>query len=422
MVDVEEAELLKLQQQFLDSNAKPAAKAVRHPSRFKQTRQAALDPDERFQLDLNATPRTSRSSNGLLKDIVERDPNTQGNEFVSNGGPSVRKLDWRTRGHQVKTDKVNTEDNMSSDIAAENAAKLNTMSADDLIAEREELLNSLTPEQLQLLQRKYKRDMNRQKRDLEPDEPIGPVFESYEAPIPKVSTTNEIDTTEASVMIQSDISHADSPQHELRDLGTKVPDSSQTSVEAAIHFPTQSFPEPDPNSETFFQDLKQKYFPNLDYDPASMKWMLPPSVAEDLLTYHESAEDVTPVQIRFDFQGNFVTPRDSRSIDKTLGLHHHAEAPLAAGYTIPELAHLARSTHASQACMAIQTIGRIMYKIGKAFYGAASPVLRQLVEDTKVEQTLLDRARDRHLSISSYATEALWQANLGRQDNVVQSA
>ena len=35
-----------------------------------------------------------------------------------------------------------------------------------------------------------------------------------------------------------------------------------------------------------------------------------------------------------------------------------------AGYTLGELAHLARSTLAGQRCLSIQTLGRILHKLG----------------------------------------------------------
>lgn len=51
------------------------------------------------------------------------------------------------------------------------------------------------------------------------------------------------------------------------------------------------------------------------------------------------------------------------------GLHHHADAPEAAGYTIPELARLARSSFPAQRCIAFQTLGRILYRLGAGHYG-----------------------------------------------------
>lgn len=52
-----------------------------------------------------------------------------------------------------------------------------------------------------------------------------------------------------------------------------------------------------------------------------------------------------------------------------MGLHHHGEDPHAAGYTIPELAILARSTFPAQRCIAWQVVGRILFRLGRAEFG-----------------------------------------------------
>ncbi|KAG7150343.1 RNA polymerase II-associated protein rba50 like [Verticillium longisporum] len=64
-----------------------------------------------------------------------------------------------------------------------------------------------------------------------------------------------------------------------------------------------------------------------------------------------------------------LPPRLSRQIPVSKGLHHHGQAPEAAGYTIEELSILARSAVAAQRCIAFQTIGRIFYRLGKGEWG-----------------------------------------------------
>jgi hypothetical protein len=56
-------------------------------------------------------------------------------------------------------------------------------------------------------------------------------------------------------------------------------------------------------------------------------------------------------------------------ISGTKGLHHHGEAPEAAGYTVPELARLARSAFPAQRCVAFQTLGRLLYRLGRGEWG-----------------------------------------------------
>ncbi|KAA8622644.1 RPAP1-C multi-domain protein [Pyrenophora tritici-repentis] len=175
--------------------------------------------------------------------------------------------------------------------------------------------------------------------------------------------------------------------------------------------------------------------------------------------YHPSQTALNPAELRFDFSGNLLPPSVARSIPTDRGLHHHAEAPEAAGYTIPELAVTARSKVASQRCIAYQTLGRILYRLGKGQYGAESPKkntdgpvriaknpdvqdddeegewveddvgaaisegLWQCVKEGRVIETLTEEANKErgHLTARTYAQEALWnwQRGGGRKTNAV---
>jgi hypothetical protein len=133
-----------------------------------------------------------------------------------------------------------------------------------------------------------------------------------------------------------------------------------------------------------------------------------------------------------------------------MGLHHHAEAPEAAGYTIPELAVTARSKVAAQRCMAYQTLGRILYRLGQGEFGiekgvqttdgparvarnpeagegsdeeedeedVGSAMARGLwtcVDEGKVIETLTEEANKTqgHLTARTFAQEALWNWRRG---------
>lgn len=68
---------------------------------------------------------------------------------------------------------------------------------------------------------------------------------------------------------------------------------------------------------------------------------------------------------RFDFNGERISSSDMEdqpSIPAHSGLFHHGDEPDAAGYTMGELIHLARSTVASQRAMALTTIAKILRK------------------------------------------------------------
>ena len=136
-----------------------------------------------------------------------------------------------------------------------------------------------------------------------------------------------------------------------------------------VHFikPEERAEEPEPtlslDDPDFENKLHDKYFPDLPRDVEKLKWMrqLPETEPADTVI-----EDVS--QCRFDFDGNLVPP--TREIKSTThsALHHHADDPQLAGYTIPELQRLSRSTFAAQRAIALQTLGRILFKLGKQSY------------------------------------------------------
>lgn len=461
--NMNERELLALQDQFLSSNMTPAA-TVKKSSKFKLQAQAHKSTGQSFQLDFegqqnaNTTPRDSVSQ-GFIKDIIERNTE-QSARFLppipmDKDGPRVQKLDWRNKLRPPSASSSYEKHSISdlkSQIDEENRRKVDGMSLSQLEAEKAELLRTLDPEVLRSLLRRS--EQRQAPQAVFSEQELGPQFTSEAvAEIPEVKSTTvdqamnqgvrdrQAPPRETAKAINMDGSSsfqisADADSIENKQLSKKETIDAPAhhgkgkkfvhldeEIGSQIHFPSDPLVQSlDPSSATFLEDLKTKYYPNLDYNPSSLQWMQPPTEVVDQSDYHITSESLMPAQLRFDFQANFLTPKMSRAIDTQIGLHHHADAPSAAGYTIPELAHLCRSTYPSQACMAIQTIGRVMFKIGQSFYGLdVSRRLRTLVEKSKVEVTLLERARDRHMGISSYATEALWQANLGREGHVVHS-
>jgi RNA polymerase II-associated protein 1 len=115
-----------------------------------------------------------------------------------------------------------------------------------------------------------------------------------------------------------------------------------------------------------------------------------------------------------------------RLIPVTAGLHHHGVAPEAAGYTIPELGMLARSAVPAQRCVAFQTLGRILYRLGRGEWGSGlvgkedteedgadmASLLWECVQETRVLDSLTEAAMVSdgvgHRGSKVYATEALW--------------
>ena len=184
-----------------------------------------------------------------------------------------------------------------------------------------------------------------------------------------------------------------------------------------IHFPRPSkAPELDPSDPDFLSALHSTYFPTLPADPSATSWMTSlDAKAEEESAYSIRNETFPPSAVRFDFQGHLLPPLLSSQIPTTKGLHHHANAPFSAGYTISELAHLARSSYPAQRCAAYQTIGRILYRLGRGDFGPEGEDLCeglwQLMDQGKAVDQLVEAAADEHKgnkSVWATATDAVW--------------
>ncbi|KAJ8102061.1 RPAP1-like protein [Lipomyces tetrasporus] len=185
------------------------------------------------------------------------------------------------------------------------------------------------------------------------------------------------------------------------------------SREYSTHFPSPISTELDPDAPNFLELLHKKYFPDLPVEPSRLAWMKPVTDEEDNSSpYNPQQESVSPADIRFDFHGDIIPPSKSASLSTTLGLHHHSDSPGYAGYTIPELSHLCRSAVPAQRAIAVQVIGRILYKLGINHYGEyVGDALWDIVEHTRVVESLYEAAdekKTRHVGLQTCAVEALW--------------
>ncbi|KAF3908072.1 hypothetical protein ABW21_db0204639 [Orbilia brochopaga] len=248
---------------------------------------------------------------------------------------------------------ITAHDDISS-IRAENARTVAGMSAAQVAHERQELVDSLSPELLQMFLKRASLD--------EPVETSRPVT------LPSHIPTSTSKSTSTSTSQDTSTSTSTATPTNLAEIQDALPPP------VSIHFPAppnpteDSDPDPDPSSPTFLSHLHKKYFPTLPTDPQKLAWMHPPTANDSADTYSPSLSAILPSAIRFDFRGRLLPPRKAREVPGHLGLHHHADAPLSAGYTVPELAHLARSSFPAQRCMAFQTLGRILYRLGSGAY------------------------------------------------------
>ncbi|KAF7575257.1 RPAP1-C multi-domain protein [Pyrenophora tritici-repentis] len=337
-------------------------------------------------------------------------------------------------------------------IDEENRRTLAAMSDAEIEQERQDLLSSLNPVLLQKLLLRSNIDDGSNERDWDsvPPEPVP----AAEVPPPVTDQAELEPQTKAPIVPSIPTNH---PEAEATTTSPSVPDEQPTD---SIHFPQPPQPPSlDPGDPAFLKTLHEKYFPLLPYDPSTLSWMEPIDPSDTKSPYHPSQTALNPAELRFDFSGNLLPPSVARSIPTDRGLHHHAEAPEAAGYTIPELAVTARSKVASQRCIAYQTLGRILYRLGKGQYGAESPKkntdgpvriaknpdvqdddeegewveddvgaaisegLWQCVKEGRVIETLTEEANKErgHLTARTYAQEALWnwQRGGGRKTNAV---
>ncbi|KAF2144452.1 uncharacterized protein K452DRAFT_194332, partial [Aplosporella prunicola CBS 121167] len=336
-------------------------------------------------------------------------------------------------------------------IDAENNERLAAMSPEEIEQERQELFSGLNPALIERLLKRANLDHGSNETSFETsfptttDPPQKAETEDNETKPPKPKKTvafaePEEPSTEPSPTAPKDAPDADTPPS----LADQLPPAP------SVHWPRPpSLPDLDPSSPNFLADLHDKYFPELDADPSTLAWAAPlptpNSTADRQSPYHPSLRALAASDLRFAFSGALIPPSAARDLPVTLGLHHHGEAPEAAGYTIPELALLARSKVPAQRCMAYQTLGRILFRLGRGEFGVEGTIevegpdaieeghaervaaaaegdaaelargLWDCVEANRVVDTLSEEVNriNGHLTAKAFAEEALWNWRKG---------
>jgi hypothetical protein len=348
-------------------------------------------------------------------------------------------------------------------IDEENKRRLDAMTEEEIEEERRELMANLSPAMIQrLLMRSNMDDGSNEQQHWPEDAPtasqsLPSTQHISEEPTPEDSgaekSTTKVPPAKKVSFAEEDVEDDAAKQP----TGTPQPTSSEnqphTHAEGAtgsLHFPaTPQPPDLDPNDPDFLKNMHAKYFPSLPYNPSALSWMTPIDPSDKSSPYHPSQTALNASELRFDFKGTLLAPSIAREIPSDRGLHHHADAPEAAGYTIPELAVTARSAVPAQRCMAYQTLGRILYRLGQGEYGVEKPRqetdgpvrvaqnpdadeeddeadeedvghfmaagLWQCIEDGRVIETLTEEAnREKgHLTARTFAQEALWNWRRG---------
>ncbi|KAL8735556.1 MAG: hypothetical protein Q9166_000724 [cf. Caloplaca sp. 2 TL-2023] len=393
---------------------------------------------QRFRVDLDSDEQIDQQSDGLdrvttcgpwslVADIQERSPasdpkppsppkiktsqrgfpahkkrskssaSKQGGNRARHGDGSEKHLIPEVAASQARSTEGNPHDpNERQEIDVENRQRIAEMSSEDIENAREELLTGLSPS---LIERLLKRAKIEEDQEANSTPKSGRRKETLST---KVSSSRKIDVdvrgTGAAIL----------PRIEDTALDYPAPSS--------FHFPRAPTPPSlDPEDPEFLSKLHSTYFPTLPSNPNALSWMQPPDPAETE-AYSPSLDNLLPSAVRFDFRGRLLPPRLASQIPPTKGLHHHGSAPEAAGYTIPELAHLSRSSFPSQRCIAYQTLGRILYRLGTGVFGPEDHELCQglwkCIQQGRVLDILTaEAARDGDSGNRSCwvtATEAVW--------------
>ncbi|KAJ5162398.1 hypothetical protein N7492_007790 [Penicillium capsulatum] len=367
---------------------------------------------ERFVLDLDdddvhppEEPEPSPFS--LIGEIREREPSaatppapTPPTVPSSTGFPAHRRRNKpssfkQRRAEQAAPEKIEASPTVQNDkqhIAEENRRHLASLSDAQIEQEREELMASMDPGLLERFLRRAKIDENEnEKHDAPASKPpvepkakksvsFAPATSSEPTPKPTTQKSPPAPSTQATSTPASNppVNDDRAPAQVPSDLH---PAAEKPSLDPAMiekfHFPQPKQPMPtlDPSSPEFLSQLKSHYFPEISHDPSALSWLQNPSGDEEdpdsTSAYHPASNAVSlaPSAIRFSLRGTLLSPTTSLSLPTSLGLHHHGEDPQAAGYTIPELAILSRSTFPAQRCVAWQVLGRILFRLGRAEFG-----------------------------------------------------
>lgn len=301
-------------------------------------------------------------------------------------------------------------------IDAENKQRINDMTPEEIAQAQEDIMSGLNPALVQRLLRRANID-----QDPANDAPKKPTERQPQGEIKKKEGKKVTFETEPEP--ESQPSKPTNPRANAIDdrPPPQIPPDLFPITEQPdrTHFPVPpSLPDLDPSDPNFLETLHKKYFPDLPADPSKMAWMAPvptPDSVADKESPYYPGEDIAVSALRFDFLGRFLSPRVSRNIASTKGLHHHGLAPEAAGYTVAELARLARSAVPAQRCMAFQTLGRILYRLGNGEWGKTKddPIAMGVwnaVKEGRVLDSLMHAAMEEggHRGSRAYATEALW--------------
>ncbi|KAG7388198.1 RNA polymerase II associated protein 1 [Phytophthora pseudosyringae] len=337
-MDAELAQLLREQEQFLSQKKRPAAKVSRRgpPPEVSGSKTAEKSsepaPDEGPQ---------------VLKGVVERQvtpvgqqsfvfaPKPTGFPAVKRRGPGQSLFGRRRREAKAvaadEREQVQGKhlDQESRDIDAANRAKLQGMSPQEILEAQQELLRSLDPT---LVEKLKKRRTSGKK-----EEKSGKKEEKSDKKTVAEKQGKKVVVGESVVKYDED--------EDMQQLQKEEMIKSLAAVQTE-----------DELKEQAKRLLPAEERAKLAWTHKGKKDEKPP--ARGKKNARPVAEDATLE--RFDLGGITLAATDAE-LPAHSGLFHHGDDPNAAGYTLPELLHLARSSVASQRAMALNVVAKILH-------------------------------------------------------------
>lgn len=317
-------------------------------------------------------------------------------------------------------------------IGEEVNSLLASMSPEEIEDQRRELLENMNPAILQMLLKRANIDAQSSPSVFdEPSEAKPDYPKPEDAPAIHVDDTttpapppSQAEKPRKTVRFDEDAAPPQPPA-DLFEAGSQPPprpsNSDDTFATNTTHFPQpKALPDLDPSDPDFLETLHEKYFPTLPADPSKLAWMAPlptpHSTADRESPYYPGQSSLSLAALRFDFQGRMLSPARSRAIPVSQGLHHHGEAPEAAGYTVAELGRLARSAVPAQRCVAFQTLGRLLFRLGEGEWGGGEAEVAKGIwrscQENRVMDSLMEAAGvpegSGHRGSRAYAMEAVW--------------
>ncbi|KKY28178.1 putative transcription factor [Phaeomoniella chlamydospora] len=361
------------------------------------------------------------------------DPATLAQNAISRG-PS----DQAIAHHLRQKHGITPEDIEKKQIHEENKTRLASMSVEEIEDARNEIMAQLNPTMLEkLLQRANIEDPSISNESINIPESQG----ISEPPQTKKTSGETGDdkrfperTTKKSVSFDApDPPTPPLPSSTLDTNNTQssttahtiAPDDAEPTSTSSMHFPVpprdpSTMPDLDPTSPSFLSDLQTHYFPNTPHDSKSLSWLSDPSpneISSSPYNPHSTSSGIPISSLRFSFTGALLPPSRSSTIDPREGLHHHGLDPSSAGYTIPEISMLTRSTVPGQRCMSFMMLGRVLYRLGSGGFGAQGTDLVEglweCIEHERGLEVMIREANQegigaRNRSVKAYATEGVW--------------